>query len=75
MQKLNAAAYARREEAEAIASKGDLDSLIAGFKKYQEILSGPPVTLVAESRELAEQPAGADPRWHRAGRGGTGGAR
>ena len=55
MQKLIADAHARREEVEAITSKGDLDSLIAGFRKYQEILSGPPVTLVAESRELAEQ--------------------
>jgi formylglycine-generating enzyme required for sulfatase activity len=55
MQKLNAEAYARCEEMEAIAHKGDLDSLIAGFKKCREILSGPPVTLVAESRELAAQ--------------------
>jgi formylglycine-generating enzyme required for sulfatase activity len=53
MQKLNAEAHARCEEAESIARKGDLDSLIAGFKKYQEILSGPPVTLVAEHREMA----------------------
>jgi formylglycine-generating enzyme required for sulfatase activity len=53
MQKLNDDAHARCEEAEAIARKGNLDSLIAGFKKYQEILAGPPVTLVAESKELA----------------------
>jgi formylglycine-generating enzyme required for sulfatase activity/tRNA A-37 threonylcarbamoyl transferase component Bud32 len=55
IQKLIADAHARCEEAGAIARNGDLDSLIAGFKKYQQILSGPPVTLVAESRELAAQ--------------------
>ena len=53
MQKVINDANARRDEAEAIAGKGDLDSLIAGFKKYREILSGPPVTLVAETRESA----------------------
>jgi formylglycine-generating enzyme required for sulfatase activity/tetratricopeptide (TPR) repeat protein/predicted Ser/Thr protein kinase len=53
MQKLIADANARREEAEAVARKGDLDSLIAGFSKYQQILSAPPVTLVAEIRESA----------------------
>ena len=55
MQKLIADAHACCAEAEAIASKGDLDSLIAGFKKYQAALSGPPVTLVAESKESAER--------------------
>jgi formylglycine-generating enzyme required for sulfatase activity/tRNA A-37 threonylcarbamoyl transferase component Bud32 len=55
MQKLNDDAQARCEEAEAITGKGNLDSLIAGFKKYQEILAGPPVTLVAERKKLAEQ--------------------
>ena len=53
MQKAVTDANARRDEAETIARKGDLNSLIAGFKKYQEILSGPPVTLVAETRESA----------------------
>ena len=53
MQKLNDDARARCQAAEAVAGKGNLDSLIAGFKKYQEILAGPPVTLVAEFRELA----------------------
>ncbi len=53
MQKLIADAHARCAEAEAVAGRGGLDSLIAGFKKYQEILSGPPVTLVAETRESA----------------------
>jgi serine/threonine protein kinase/tetratricopeptide (TPR) repeat protein len=53
MQKLNDDAHARCKDAEAIAGRGDLDSLIAGFQKYREILSGPPVTLVAESRESA----------------------
>ncbi len=53
MQKVIDDANARRDEAEAIARKGDLDSLIAGFRKHQEILSGPPVTLVADSRESA----------------------
>jgi formylglycine-generating enzyme required for sulfatase activity len=53
MQKLNDDAHARCNEAEAIAGKGDLDSLIAGFHKYQQILSGPPVALVAECREWA----------------------
>jgi formylglycine-generating enzyme required for sulfatase activity/tetratricopeptide (TPR) repeat protein/predicted Ser/Thr protein kinase len=53
MQKLIADANASREAAEAVARKGDLDSLIAGFSKYQQILSGPPVTLVAETRESA----------------------
>jgi serine/threonine protein kinase/formylglycine-generating enzyme required for sulfatase activity len=55
MQKLNNDARARCEEAEATAGKGNLDSLIAGFKKYQEILAAPPVTLVAERKKLAEQ--------------------
>ncbi len=53
MQKVDNDAHARCRDAEAIARKGDLDSLIAGFHKYQEILSGPPVTLVAECRESA----------------------
>ena len=55
MQKLIADARARCAEAEAIAGKGDLDSLIAGFKKYQDALSGPPVALFTESRETAER--------------------
>jgi len=53
MQKLNDDARARCKEAEALAWRGDLDSLIAGFNKYQESLLGPPVTLVAECRESA----------------------
>ena len=53
MQILNTGAHARCEDAEAAARKGDLDSLIAGFKKYEQILAGPPVTLVAECRESA----------------------
>ncbi len=53
MQKLIADAHALCAEAEAVAGKGDLDSLFAGFKKYQDALSGPPVTLIAESRESA----------------------
>ena len=55
MQKLSTDAYALCDQAKAIAQKGDLDSLIAGFQKYQEMLSGPPVTLVPETRELAAQ--------------------
>ncbi len=53
MQKLDDDAHARCREAEAATVKGDMDSLIAGFKKYQEILSGPPVTLVADLKESA----------------------
>jgi serine/threonine protein kinase/formylglycine-generating enzyme required for sulfatase activity len=53
MQKLNDDAHARCREAEAIVGKGGLDSSIAGFNKYQEILLGPPVTLVTECRASA----------------------
>ncbi len=53
MRKLDDDAHARCREAEAIAGRGGLDSLIAGFQKYREILSGPPVTLVADLKESA----------------------
>jgi formylglycine-generating enzyme required for sulfatase activity len=55
MQRLNADARTLSQQAEAVAQKGDLDSLIAAFQQYQKILSGPPVALVAETRELAAQ--------------------
>jgi serine/threonine protein kinase/formylglycine-generating enzyme required for sulfatase activity len=55
MEKQSTDARTLCEQAKATARKGDLVSLIAGFQKYQEILSGPPVTLIAETRELAAQ--------------------
>jgi len=46
MQTLNAGAHERCNEADALASKGDLESVAAGFRKFEKILAGPPVTAV-----------------------------